>query len=129
MLSGLLAFAVGRRRTRIFQSILESDRAQEIRNLLKKKGAYVVFLLRLLPLLPFSAMNFIMGASNVSYRDFAIGSFFGLLPGILAVAIFEEKLRAAIADPNLVSLGILLAFVVIFFVVQKVLGRMAERRS
>ncbi|HEX4924080.1 MAG TPA: VTT domain-containing protein, partial [Bdellovibrionales bacterium] len=80
----------------------------------------------LLPLVPFSVMNFVMGSSGVSYRDFFWGSLFGLLPGILAVAVFEERLRAAVANPSLVSFGVLAVLIVVFVAAQKALGRMVK---
>lgn len=124
--SALLVFAVGRRGSRVLPKFLEGEKSDKARALLERKGVYVVFLLRLLPLVPFSVMNFVMGSSGISYRDFFWGSLFGLLPGILAVAIFEERLRAAVANPSLVSVGILAAIVLMFVVAQKALGRMVQ---
>jgi len=49
-----------------------------------KKGFLTVLLLRFSPIVPFNAFNYIMGATTVSFRDYAIASIFGMAPGTCA---------------------------------------------
>ena len=46
-------------------------------------GAKLVFLLRLSPVVPFSILNYILGLTNVSLRNYALASAIGMVPGIL----------------------------------------------
>ncbi|MCB0338991.1 MAG: TVP38/TMEM64 family protein, partial [Bdellovibrionales bacterium] len=46
-------------------------------------GFLKVFLLRLMPAVPFSAVNYGFGLTKVSTSEFALGTFFGLFPKVL----------------------------------------------
>mmetsp|Transcript_29253 Transcript_29253/g.38965 ORF Transcript_29253/g.38965 Transcript_29253/m.38965 type:complete len:113 (+) Transcript_29253:246-584(+) len=47
---------------------------------METNGLKFTFLMRLCPLIPYNAYNYILGITSVSLRDFAIGGF-GMLPG------------------------------------------------
>lgn len=47
---------------------------------METNGLKFTFLMRLCPLIPYNAYNYILGVTSVSLRDFAIGGF-GMLPG------------------------------------------------
>lgn len=49
-----------------------------------RDGLRIVFLLRLSPLLPFSLSSYFYGLTSLSWKDYFIGSFFGMLPGSVA---------------------------------------------
>ena len=55
---------------------------------------------RLLPLGPFTIVNLIAGASRIRLRDFVLGSFLGLLPGVCAVTVLKDRLQGAMRDPT-----------------------------
>ncbi|MBI4641485.1 MAG: TVP38/TMEM64 family protein [Candidatus Tectomicrobia bacterium] len=57
-----------------------------------KHGLRVIFTLRLIPLFPFNAINFGAGLSGIRYRDFLIGSIFGMLPGTFIYTYFADSL-------------------------------------
>ena len=44
-------------------------------------GFHSVFILRLIPLFPFNVLNFGLGLSKVSFRDYAFATLLGILPG------------------------------------------------
>ena len=47
---------------------------------METNGLKFTFLMRLCPLIPYNAYNYILGVTSVSLRDFAIGGF-GMIPG------------------------------------------------
>lgn len=47
----------------------------------RANGFRIVLLLRLSPVVPFNALNYLLGLTNVRFRDYVAGSFFGMLPG------------------------------------------------
>lgn len=49
---------------------------------LEKNGLRIFALLRLSPIVPFNAINYIAGVTSVSFRDYAI-SLFAILPGTI----------------------------------------------
>jgi uncharacterized membrane protein YdjX (TVP38/TMEM64 family) len=55
---------------------------QAIDNALKDNGLKIFLLLRLSPIIPFNAINYIGGISSVSFRDYVI-TLFGILPGTI----------------------------------------------
>jgi uncharacterized membrane protein YdjX (TVP38/TMEM64 family) len=46
----------------------------------RQDGFLIVLLARLSPLLPFNLMNYGLGITNVSFRDFVVASWIGMLP-------------------------------------------------
>ncbi len=47
-----------------------------------KEGLKITFLLRLSPVFPFTLLNYLLGLSKVSFRDYALACF-GMIPGTL----------------------------------------------
>ncbi len=84
------------------------DRADR---LLADHGLGAVIAARLVPVLPFTVVNYAGGLTGVRLRDFVIGSAIGVVPGSLAYA----ALGASGTDPwrIFVTLAVLVALVVV----------------
>lgn len=63
---------------------------------MKDEGLKFTFLLRLCPLVPFNAFNYIMGVTGVKFWDFALGGF-GMIPGTI-VYVFLGTTISNITD-------------------------------
>lgn len=50
----------------------------------RQEGFTIIFLARLSPLFPFNLLNYGLGATGVSFRDFMLGSWIGMLPVTVA---------------------------------------------
>jgi len=97
-ISGLLiAFLVGRflLRELVEAWILKYPVMKAIDKTLDVKGFQLVLLLRLSPLVPYNVFNFIMGATSCSFRDYAIGSAIGILPGTFAFVFIGALVGSA----------------------------------
>lgn len=57
-----------------------------------KKGVSTVIFLRLVPLFPFNVLNYSLGLTRVTLRDYSIGTFFGIIPGTIAFVYFGEAI-------------------------------------
>jgi uncharacterized membrane protein YdjX (TVP38/TMEM64 family) len=57
------------------------DRLEEVT---KRRGTVGVLLLRLIPVVPFTALNYAAGVSALRYRQYLLGSVVGMLPGTFA---------------------------------------------
>ena len=68
-------------------------------------GILKIVTLRIVPVAPFVVINLVAGASHISFRDFALGTLIGLLPGLLAIAFFADGLIRSIRDPNVGSIA------------------------
>ncbi|MBE9159805.1 TVP38/TMEM64 family protein [Nodosilinea sp. LEGE 06152] len=82
MLGATAAFLVGRyvARSWVAGRIASSPRFQAIDDAIAKDGRKIIFLLRLSPVFPFNLLNYSLGLSQISLKDYVIGSV-GILPG------------------------------------------------
>jgi uncharacterized membrane protein YdjX (TVP38/TMEM64 family) len=69
------------------QFLLWAEKNKQFRavnQVVKDDGFKVVTLLRLSPLLPLAASNYLYGLTSVSLKDYFFGSWLGMLPGTVA---------------------------------------------
>ncbi|MBA3745950.1 MAG: TVP38/TMEM64 family protein [Solirubrobacterales bacterium] len=66
---------------------------------MQRRGLSAVIGLRLLPVIPFNALNYAFGLSSVRRRDHAIGTAVGIVPGSVAFVALGDS----IADPGSVG--------------------------
>lgn len=93
---------------------------------IRRSGFQVVALLRATPLVPFPVLNYLVGATPIRLRDFAAGSFAGMLPGTVVYAWLGSLLpdpRQAVQGVGPIPWGLLLALAVLTMVV----GLLAQR--
>lgn len=53
-----------------------------------------VIVLRLIPLFPFNALNFLLGVTKIPLKQYVLGSFIGMIPGTFAFVYLGGSLRA-----------------------------------
>ena len=56
------------------------------------KGVATVIFLRLVPLFPFNMLNYSLGLTRVSLKDYSLGTFLGIIPGTIAFVYFGGAL-------------------------------------
>jgi uncharacterized membrane protein YdjX (TVP38/TMEM64 family) len=64
------------------QWLLSRPRARALADLARDGGLATVALLRVSPLLPFTASNAVLGLTGLSLRDLVLGTFLGMAPGM-----------------------------------------------
>jgi len=74
---------------------------------IKEKGFSTVAALRLMPLFPFNGLNFLLGVTKISLKDYSLGSFIGMIPGTFAYVFLAGSI-ATFSPINilLASIGI-----------------------
>ena len=77
---------------------------EQLSKRLAERGTVAVAILRLVPIAPFAIFNLVAGSSHLGVRQFMVGSFFGLLPGLGAITLFSSSLWAALKSPSLGNL-------------------------
>jgi uncharacterized membrane protein YdjX (TVP38/TMEM64 family) len=82
VLGSSAAFGIARRlaRRRVARWVEKDARLSAMSAAVATRGLTIVFLLRLSPVFPFNALNYALGVSPVSFRDYLVGSI-GMLPG------------------------------------------------
>lgn len=95
-LGACAAFLVGRTivRDRLAQKIAGRPRFAAIDEAVSRDGFKIVLLLRLSPMLPFNILNYALGLTKVSFRDYALASMIGMLPEILVLVYFGSVARS-----------------------------------
>ncbi|MGF1520481.1 MAG: TVP38/TMEM64 family protein [Nodosilinea sp.] len=84
MLGATAAFLVGRYLARgwVARKISNNPKFQAIDDAIARDGRKIIFLLRLSPVFPFNLLNYSLGLSQISLKDYVIGSV-GMLPGTI----------------------------------------------
>ncbi len=82
-----LAFAVGRALGRDAVNRLVRGRLGQVDATLRGHGVTAVLLARLVPILPFTAINYGSGVSAVAFSHYLLGSAVGMIPGTIAYAV------------------------------------------
>lgn len=90
---------------------------------LARRGLATVVFLRIVPVAPYSIVNLALGASHISFRDYLIGTFLGMLPGVATISVFGENVRQVPKHPDRQSIaipvGILPAVLVVWTLIRK----------
>jgi uncharacterized membrane protein YdjX (TVP38/TMEM64 family) len=136
VLGASAAYAVSTRLTRLSAlAWLDRDpRVVIVRQAVAGEGAWVQFLLRLSPLVPFNLLNYALGLSHVRYRDFLVASV-GMLPAIVMYTYYGKvvgdvaALAAGVAPPRGVEYYTLLTVGLITTVLATTLITRAARRA
>ncbi len=110
-LAALLAFALARGVGRRWvEPHMERSAVRAVNNGLAGGGVGAVTSLRLVPMVPFSVMNYCCGLSTINVRPFLIGTFLGSLPGTAAAVLLGDALTGT-TPPALLAVYAVLAVV------------------
>ncbi len=86
LVGAILSFGAGRLLGREAVDRLIRGRLARVDALLADHGLSAVLIVRLVPLVPFIAINYASGLSGVRFRHYVLGSALGMVPGSLAYA-------------------------------------------
>lgn len=111
-LSVFLGYGAGRLLGRKVIRWFANDKINRLSRILARGNLKSIITVRMIPIASFTATNMIMGANHVHFWKLALGSLLGMIPGILAIALFADRLADLVHAPSLLSF-FLLAFVVI----------------
>lgn len=89
-----MTYGIGRALSRTGARWLDGPLVARWRDRLARRGMLAVVGLRLIPIGSFSISNIAAGALPIPFRAFLLGNLLGLLPGLLALTLFADRLRA-----------------------------------
>lgn len=83
-LGATFAFLIGRylSRDRVIKSMEAHPKFKALDRAVSQEGFKIVFLTRLCPLFPFNLLNYALGITQVSLKDYVLGSF-GMIPATI----------------------------------------------
>jgi len=86
LIGAVISFGLGRLLGREAVDRFIRGRLARVDGLLTNRGLSAVLLVRLVPLVPYIAINYASGLSGVKFRHYTLGSALGMVPGSLAYA-------------------------------------------
>lgn len=97
--SGALGYAIGyllgrERLQRLFPSTKKTIKK------LRAGGVIGVTAVRMMPIAPFSLVNLLMGVIHIPFYAYLTGTFLGLLPGKVMLALFGTSLKSTFTNPS-----------------------------
>lgn len=123
LLGAAAGFGVGRFLGADAVERLTRGRLERVSAALRDHGTESVIAARLMPVVPFAAVNYGAGVLGVRFAHFALGTAVGIIPGTVAYAVLGAY---ALDDPWLVAaVG---AALLVVFVVGTVVGRRLRAR-
>lgn len=86
LVGAIISFGIGRVLGRDIVDRLIRGRVARVDAVLRDHGLAAVLMVRLVPLVPFIAINYASGLSGVRFHHYVLGSAVGMVPGTLAYA-------------------------------------------
>ncbi len=86
---------------------------------LAKNGFMTILFFRVIPLVPYEALNYTGGLSRIKFKDYFFATFLGLIPGVIVSAFFggnlgEIKSIGDIFAPKfLIAIGLMILIIVV----------------
>ncbi|WP_341953210.1 TVP38/TMEM64 family protein [Salinibacterium sp. TMP30] len=84
LLGATLAFVLGRLLGRDAVEGFTGGRVRAVDEMLRRRGLLSVIGVRLIPVIPFTFINYTAGLTAVRIRDYALGTVIGIIPGTIA---------------------------------------------
>ena len=106
MLGAAVAFGLGRCLGRDAVERYTGTRVARLDELVRRRGLAAVIGVRLIPIIPFTAINYGAGLTAVRRRDYAIGTALGVIPGTAAYVALGA-LGFELGWPVWVAIGVL----------------------
>ncbi|QZY30129.1 TVP38/TMEM64 family protein [Nocardioides coralli] len=121
MIGAVASFWLGRLLGRSAVERISGGRVAQLDALLSRHGLVTVLLLRLVAVVPFTAINYAAGLTGLRHRDYVIGTGIGILPGTAAFVALGSYGTSPTSWPFLTAAAVL--------VLLTVLGTVAARRN
>ena len=114
LVAALVTYYTGRLLRRETVKRIAGERIDEMARKLRGHGLAAVTAIRLVPAAPFAIEGVIAGAVRIKLWHYMLGTFLGMLPGVLATSVFGAQLTAALEDLSTVNWWIVGALVAAF---------------
>jgi uncharacterized membrane protein YdjX (TVP38/TMEM64 family) len=88
----VVAFAAGRFLGHSFVEKVIGSHLNHMMDRLERNGFYIILYLRIVPVIPYNALNLLAGASPIVFRDYLWASLIGMIPGVILFAFLGDAL-------------------------------------
>jgi phospholipase D1/2 len=121
-----ITYWVGRLSGGAALKIVSGPRLNKIGHELRTHAFRASIIARLLPVGNFTVINLLAGSLRIPFRAFFLGNIIGILPGVLLIVLFAERISEALRNPdkdNLMLAGGVVAGCIALMVLLKQLSR------
>jgi uncharacterized membrane protein YdjX (TVP38/TMEM64 family) len=123
-LGAAMAFAVARwfARDSVARWLARSDKFTTLDRMTSEHGAIIVAITRLVPLFPFTLLNYGFGLTRVPFRTYVLWSWLCMLPGTILYVVGADAVTKGLAEGRVPwsLVGVVVAVsVILFFVVRR----------
>jgi uncharacterized membrane protein YdjX (TVP38/TMEM64 family) len=131
--SAVYALAAPLARTRVLRWIDRDPRVAATRKAVVNDSAWIMFLLRLSPLVPYNLLNYALSLSGVRFRDYLV-ALLGMLPAIIMYAYYGKvagdvtRIAAGVSPPRGAEYyAMMLVGLIATFAATHLIGRAAKK--
>lgn len=107
LISAVLCYMLGKKIGAETVNRIAGNRSAYLGRNLSRHGFFMIALLRLLPIAPYTLINIVAGAFCMRLVDYTTGTVVGLLPGIVIMTFIEYRLERAVYKPDVWNLLVL----------------------
>ncbi|MDP9022605.1 MAG: TVP38/TMEM64 family protein [Actinomycetota bacterium] len=111
-LGAAAAFAAGRRLGREQVERMAGKRLGSLDRWLERRGFLAVLYLRLFPVVPFNALNYLAGVTGLRTRDYVSATVVGIVPGAFAYAALGGSFDDPTAPEFIAAVSLLIVLVI-----------------
>jgi phospholipase D1/2 len=126
--SAVVTFGVGRLLGRTAVERLLGQQARRVQHWLAARRVPALIVMRNAPVVPFSVVNVVAGASGLRLLDFLLGTVLGLLPTVVVLSIFGDQMLRFVDHPTPSHVAVLVGMALGISAVSVLIGRLLLRR-
>jgi phospholipase D1/2 len=108
---------------------IAGDKLDDVTKALRRHGLLAMLAVRVVPAAPFVVEGVIAGAVRIKVWDYTLGTFIGMLPGVLATTVFGNEIAAALEDPSRINYWLVGAVVAAMVVLTWLVRRWFKSQS
>lgn len=132
MIGTTAAFLISRYFGRIFIEKMLKGKFNKLDEKLAKNGFMTILFFRVIPLVPYEALNYAGGLSCIKFKDYFLATFLGLIPGVIVSAFFGgslgeiKSIRDMFAPKFLIAIGLIALIIAVPTIYQIVKRRIKK---
>ena len=128
--SAVLSYLFGQITGKNFIRNFAGEKINSISKRLAKRGIWTIVVVRIVPVAPYTVINMLAGASHIRFRDYILGTFIGMIPGVLILTSFFGHLVQVFKETTTANILILCGLLVIAFILFVVVAKnIYQKRS
>lgn len=105
-------------------------RHRSVARILEREGFMLLLLLRVIPIIPYTILNYVAGLSSLKLRPYALATLIGMIPSTFIFAYFVDAIVAGAIEPRHVvlrALGAGALFVILIVATRLLAPRVRKR--